>query len=97
MAADQSAGLWGVPSPTPPAGARQSPRYPCATSTGQLTGEALAVSFLAIRTGYALDREPSARQSANPDDTTIQNQPRRWPSRHAQRQVRGNDLAAIRW
>jgi hypothetical protein len=57
---------------------------------GQLTGEALAVSFLAIRTGYALDREPSARQSANLHDTTIQNQLRHWPSRHAQRQVRGD-------
>jgi hypothetical protein len=38
---------------TPPAGARVTHVPP---APGQLTGEALAVSFLAIRTGYALDR-----------------------------------------
>jgi hypothetical protein len=88
------AGL-GVPSPRRSLVPAKVPATLVPPAPGQLTGKALAVSFLAIRTGYALKREPSARQSANLHDATIQNQPRRWPSRHAQRQVRGNDLAAI--
>jgi hypothetical protein len=48
-------------------------RLPMCHSSGPTHGRRADVSFLAIRTGYALDEEPFALQSANLHDTTIQN------------------------